>query len=70
MLPVIMEADMEERLREVAAELHKPVAECLRDAVTQYLDDRMDYLIASRAFARNEPTMTLDDLEKRLGMVR
>ncbi|MEO5331834.1 MAG: hypothetical protein H7839_07400 [Magnetococcus sp. YQC-5] len=68
MLPVTMDTETEGRLREVAAELRKPIAECLRDAVTQYLDDRMDYLVASRALARTEPTITLDELEKRLGM--
>lgn len=68
MLPLTMDVEIEGRLREVAEELCKPISECLRDAILQYVDDRMDYLVASRALARNEPTITLDELERRLDM--
>ncbi|MBF0295436.1 MAG: anti-toxin [Magnetococcales bacterium] len=68
MLPITMDADIEERLRDVAAALRKPIAECLRDAIMNYIDDRLDYLAASKALARNEPTITLDELERRLGL--
>ncbi|MBF0429284.1 MAG: CopG family transcriptional regulator [Magnetococcales bacterium] len=68
MLTVTMDTEIEERLQGVAEELRKPIAECLRDAVLQYVEDRRDYLTAAKALSRSEPTITLEELEKRLGM--
>ncbi|MBF0176972.1 MAG: hypothetical protein HQL63_09015 [Magnetococcales bacterium] len=68
MLPIAVDAEVEEQLKAVADGLHKPVAECLHDAILQYIEDRQDYLSAAKAIARQEPAITLDELEKRLGL--
>lgn len=68
MLSVTMDAEIEEQLRVIAGELSKPITECLRDAVLQYIEDRQDYLTAAQALSRRETTISLDELEKRLGM--
>ncbi|MBF0165128.1 MAG: CopG family transcriptional regulator [Magnetococcales bacterium] len=67
---LIMDHEVESHLRKIAEALDKPVDECLRDAVMQYVEDRQDYLIAARALAREEPSITLDELEQRLGLGR
>ncbi|MBF0095763.1 MAG: hypothetical protein HQM04_01680 [Magnetococcales bacterium] len=63
-----MDAETEAQLRNIAAELHKPVSDCLKEAVQQFIEDRQDYLTAVTAVARNEPAITLDEMERRLGM--
>ncbi len=68
MLSVTMDAEIEERLKVIAGELSKPITECLRDAVLQYIEDRQDYLTAARALSRSETTITLDEMERRLGI--
>ena len=68
MLSLTMDIEIEEQLRSVAEALRKPIAECLRDAIMQYIEDRQDYLTATQALARQETTITLDELERRLGV--
>ncbi|MBF0463328.1 MAG: anti-toxin [Magnetococcales bacterium] len=63
-----MDAEIEKQLQIIAGELSKPITECLRDAVLQYIEDRQDYLTAVRALSRRETTISLDELERRLGM--
>ncbi len=36
-------------------------------AIRQYLEDREDYLKGAAALERYEPTITLEELERRLG---
>ncbi len=38
-----------------------------REAIRQYLEDREDYLKGIAALERHEPTIMLEELERRLG---
>lgn len=67
---ITLETDLENQLLDVAKVTGKSVGECLKEAVQQYLEDRLDYLAGVNAMARKESTISLAELEKRLDMGR
>lgn len=70
MTTLTLEQGLENQLLALANATGKPVGECLKEAVQQYLEDRLDYLAGVNALARKESSITLDELEKRLAMGR
>ena len=41
-----------------------------REAILQFLEDREDYLLGIAVLERDEPTISLEELERRLGLAR
>lgn len=39
-----------------------------REAIRRFLEDREDYLLGITVIEREEPTITLEELEQRLGL--
>lgn len=68
MWSIPLEKDLETELSLLADKINKPLAECLREAVTEYIEDRQDYIAGVAALERNESSITLDELESRFGL--
>jgi len=59
--------ELEDKLESLARETGRSKSYYAREAIRQYLRDREDYLKGIAALERREPTITLDELERRLG---
>jgi RHH-type transcriptional regulator, rel operon repressor / antitoxin RelB len=68
MLGIRIEPELERRLNSLARETGRSKSYYAREAIRQYLEDRDDYLRGSVALERREPTITLDELERRLAI--
>lgn len=44
MLSIPLEKAMETELKSLAVQMKKPFAECLQEAVSEYIEDRQDYM--------------------------
>ena len=67
MLGIRLEPELEEKLESLAKETGRSKSYYAREAIRQYLEDREDYLKGIAALERREPTITLEELERRLG---
>jgi RHH-type rel operon transcriptional repressor/antitoxin RelB len=68
MLGIRLEPELEEKLESLAKETGRSKSYYAREAIRQFLEDREDYLKGIAALERREPTITLDELERRLGL--
>lgn len=68
MLGIRLEPELEEKLDSLAKETGRSKSYYAREAIRQYLEDREDYLKGIAALERREPTITLEELERRLGL--
>ena len=68
MLGVRIEKELEAKLESLAKKTGRTKSYYVREAVRQYLEDREDYLKALAVLERQESTITLDELERRLGV--
>jgi RHH-type transcriptional regulator, rel operon repressor / antitoxin RelB len=68
MLGIRLEPELEEKLESLARETGRSKSYYAREAIRQYLQDREDYLKGIAALERREPTITLAELERRLGV--
>ncbi len=68
MLGVRLEPELEAKLESLAKKTGRTKSYYVREAVRQYLEDREDYLKAIAVLERREPAITLDELERRLGL--
>jgi len=68
MLGIRLDAKLEKRLERLARQTGRSKSYYAREAIRQYLEDREDYLRALAVLERREPTITLDELERRLGL--
>ncbi len=68
MLGVRLEPELEEKLESLARETGRSKSYYAREAIRQFLEDREDYLKGIAALERREPTITLDEMEQRLGL--
>ncbi len=68
MLGIRLEPELEEKLDSLAKETGRSKSYYAREAIRQYLEDREDYLKGIAALERREPAITLDELERRLGL--
>jgi RHH-type rel operon transcriptional repressor/antitoxin RelB len=68
MLGIRLEPELEEKLDSLAKETGRSKSYYAREAIRQYLEDREDYLKGIAALERREPTITLKELERRLGL--
>ena len=67
MFSIRLEPELEEKLQSLAKETGRSKSHYAREAIRQYLEDREDYLKGIAALERHEPTITLEELKRRLG---
>ena len=70
MLGIRLEPALERRLERLAKKTGRSKSHYAREAIRQYLEDREDYLLGLSVLERNEPTISLKELEQRLGLAR
>jgi RHH-type rel operon transcriptional repressor/antitoxin RelB len=70
MLGIRLEPELEEKLESLAKETGRSKSYYAREAIRTYLEDREDYLKGIAALERREPSITLEELERRLGLNR
>ncbi|MGA2632585.1 MAG: ribbon-helix-helix domain-containing protein [Terriglobia bacterium] len=70
MLGIRLEATLERRLERLAKRTGRSKSFYAREAIRQYLEEREDYLLGISVLERNEPTISLKQLERRLGLAR
>ena len=70
MLGIRLDPELEKRLERLAKETGRSKRYYAKLAIRQYLEDREDYLLGIAALERNEPRISLEDLERELGPVR
>ena len=68
MLSIRLEPELEEKLESLAKETGRSKSYYAREAIRQYLEDREDYLKGIAASERRESTITLAEMERRLGL--
>jgi len=66
MLVVRLEPELERKLESLARETGRSKSYYAREAIRQYLEDREGYLKGIAVLERREPTITLEELERRL----
>lgn len=70
MLAVRLDHEMEAALAELAATTGRSKSYYVKEALTAYLQDRADYLLALAALERQEPHTRLAEVRKELGLER
>ena len=70
MMGVRLEPELEARLEKLARKTGRTKSYYAREAIRQYLEEREDYLLGLSVLERNEPTISLEELERRLGLAR
>ena len=70
MLGIRLEPPLERRLERLAKKTGRTKSHYAREAIRQYLEDREDYLLGLSVLERNEPTISLKELERHLGLAR
>lgn len=68
MLGVRLDKDLDMRLGNLAERTGRSKSHYVREAVRQYLEEREDYLLALAVLEREEPSIPLEELERRLGL--
>ncbi len=70
MLGIRLESALERRLEKLAKKTGRSKSYYAREAIRQYLEEREDYLLGLSVLERNEATISLKQLERRLGLAR
>lgn len=70
MLGIRLEPELEKKLDSLAKQTGRSKSYYARHAIRQFIEEREDYLKGIAALERREPTITLADLERRLGLDR
>ena len=70
MLGIRLEPELEKRLERLAKKTGRSKSYYARLAIQQFLEDREDYLLGMAALERNESRISLDELERQLGLDR
>lgn len=70
MLTVRREDELEQQLDKLAEETGRSKAYFFREAIRKYLEDRSDYLLALKRLEEAGPCISLEDVERELGLAR
>lgn len=70
MLAVRLEPKLEADLNLLAKETGRSKSFYVKEAITSFLEERMDYLLALSALERKEPRTNIADVRKELGLER
>jgi len=68
MLGVRLDQETEARLNHLCEQTGRSKSYYAKRAITEFLDDREDYLLGISELGKNEPTISLKDLGKKLGL--
>jgi RHH-type rel operon transcriptional repressor/antitoxin RelB len=68
MLGIRLDPELESRLERLAKDTGRTKSYYAKLAIKQFLEDREDYLRGIAALERNEPRISLEDLERELGL--
>jgi len=60
--------DLESRLEYLSTVTHRPKSYYIREAINEYLEEHEDTFIALSRLESPMPTVSLDDVENRLGL--
>lgn len=67
MLGIRLAPELEKRLEKLAKKTGRSKSYYAREAIRRHLEDQEDYLLGLSVLKRNEPTISLEELERRLG---
>jgi RHH-type rel operon transcriptional repressor/antitoxin RelB len=70
MFSVRLNPDLEKRLEKLSKKTGRSKSYYAKQAIQEFLDEREDYLAAIAVLERNEPTISLENLRKKLGLER
>lgn len=68
MITVRIPIDVEKKLAQLATRTHRTESYYVRKAIEEFLEDEADYLLAMERIQKNNPRISLDELEKKLGL--
>lgn len=68
MIAVRIPIDIEKKLDQLAAKTNRTKSYYVRKAIEEFLEDEADYLLAMERIQKNNPRISLDELEKKLGV--
>ncbi len=68
MLTVRLDPELEARLDELAEATGRSKSHYVRQALEEFLGDRADYLLAISLLEKKDPTTSLDELRRELGI--
>ena len=68
MFSIRLSKDIEDELISCAKELNRPKSKIVGEALALYLEDLKDYIKAKKILAKNEPTISHEDLKRDLGI--
>jgi RHH-type rel operon transcriptional repressor/antitoxin RelB len=60
--------DIEDRLQNLAATTGQTKSACARQAIKRFLDGKEDYLLAVSRLKDGRPGISLEEVERRLGL--
>jgi len=70
MLTIRLENKLERQLDKLAEETGRSKAYFVREAIKNYLEDRSDYLLALKRLEEAGPRVSLEEIERELGLAR
>jgi|1185.fasta_scaffold98711_2 RHH-type rel operon transcriptional repressor/antitoxin RelB len=70
MLGIRLEPELEKRLERLAKQTGRTKTYYAKLAIEQFLEDREDYLLGIAALEKMEPRVSLEDVERELGLER
>ena len=62
MLSIRLDRSMEKSLEDIANFLQQPKSTLIREALAQYIEDRLDYFSAVKAMKKMRETYSLDEV--------
>ena len=70
MLTIRLETKLERQLEKLAEKTGRSKAYFVREAIKNYLEDRSDYLLALKRLEQAGPRISLEEIERELGLAR
>jgi RHH-type rel operon transcriptional repressor/antitoxin RelB len=70
MLTIRLENELERELEKLAEQTGRTKAYFVREAIKNYLEDRSEYLLALKRLEAAGPRVSLEDVERELGLAR
>ncbi len=65
---ISLNPELEAKLTQLASDTGRTFDDVVREALAQYVEDYEDGERALEILSRNEPTISLDEVERRLGL--
>ncbi len=68
MLTIRLNSNLENRLVALSEKTGRPKSYYVRQAIQAFLEEKEDYLLAISRLEKNNPRISLQELEKKLGL--